>query len=272
MPRLKNGIAVLFLPLHLSLLGVSCKPAQGPTPLAQGTQAPAVGVNAPLGATLNPIGGSGAVTCPSGSEAANASLRDCCLLRSQISTCNDACWPTGTSQDLAKSCKAEIKTGNDCDQSPSKESTDSWCDFHYSRRNCGVSDSEWLAACKASSQPAEAHQATGGGNDCDKSPWTWLVINRKAWCDFHLIRRYCGVSDTEWIRHCEPDSPSEATRSTASPASSGQTTTTRGGATAPCRLANPSQRGWPVPPCPKRNTARECVAGPDGSYCKWYGN
>lgn len=36
--------------------------------------------------------------------------------------------------------------------------------------------------------------------DCGESP---KESDTKAWCDFHHNRRYCGVSDTDWLAQCK---------------------------------------------------------------------
>lgn len=38
------------------------------------------------------------------------------------------------------------------------------------------------------------------GNDCASSP---AKSAKSEWCSFHFNRRYCGISDADWLAHCK---------------------------------------------------------------------
>ena len=50
------------------------------------------------------------------------------------------------------------------------------------------------------SRMCNAGQSSSKGNDCAQSP---SKSQTSQWCAFHYNRRYCGVSDADWIQTCK---------------------------------------------------------------------
>jgi hypothetical protein len=95
--------------------------------------------------------GSSGGSCGAGREAATPELRDCCRQQRWGDACNGPCWDAGAAEKLRRVCVAgqtPSEPVKDCGQSPARENTQAWCDFHVNRRYCGVSDADWLKACR----------------------------------------------------------------------------------------------------------------------------
>lgn len=206
--------------------------------------------------------------CKAGSEPATSELRSCCKQRNWGQACDGACWQEGVGAKLKKMCLGASGPSSDCGNSPDKSRKSEWCSFHYNRRYCGVTDADWLATCKGSGTSG-ASSAVVLPNDCDKSP---AKSQTRDWCDFHYNRRYCGISDSEWVQACTP-APSSSGPTATSPS------TSAGTPTAPpkvgtCKITE--NRGFPFPRCPDRKNAKLCEEGTNGNekgrYCVWSEN
>lgn len=254
-------LLVQFLPF--AFLGC-VQPDNSVRPVAKSTPAKIGPVStAAAEPTQTTTGNSASVTgsCPAGSESAKAELRDCCRTRNWGKACDGGCWAAGVGEKLAQMCNGSKSAGNDCAQSPDKSKSGEWCNFHYNRRYCGISDSEWLATCKSSSAQ---NTPQAPSNDCGSSP---AKTQTRDWCNFHYNRRYCGISDAEWVQTC---TPAATTAPVPSPTA---TATANTAATAPCKITQ--NRGFPYPPCMQRKTAKLCEEGTEGKeegkYCVWTG-
>jgi hypothetical protein len=85
--------------------------------------------------------------CPAGSESAIPELRTCCRERNWGKSCDGGCWAAGVGEKLRQMCNNSPSETKDCGQSPAKSKVTEWCNFHYNRRYCGISDSEWVKTC-----------------------------------------------------------------------------------------------------------------------------
>lgn len=235
--------------------GGTVKPVDKPALSVRNPTAPAAAPGAPQTVNTNPATG-----CPAGSEAAIPELRNCCRERNWGKACDGGCWQAGVGEKLSQMCNGNKTAASDCSQSPAKTNTSEWCSFHYNRRYCGVSDSEWISTCKTGSTGATPSTPSSPGNDCNKSP---AKTQTNDWCNFHYNRRYCGISDSEWVQTC---TPSSSTAVTPTPVQ-----TTNAGTTASCKTTQ--NRGFPYPPCPQRKSEKLCKEGPEGRengrYCVW---
>ncbi|NBX16806.1 MAG: hypothetical protein EBR09_05515 [Proteobacteria bacterium] len=214
--------------------------------------------------------------CKEGSEPAAVELRSCCKERNWGQACDGACWQEGVGAKLKKMCQGPTAPASDCAGGPDKSKKAEWCSFHYNRRYCGVTDADWLATCKNSASSGGAGSPTSSvslPNDCDKSPAKSQV---RDWCNFHYNRRYCGITDAEWVKSCTP-APAASTPATtpaASPAAASPANTATPAKTGTCKITQ--NRGFPFPRCPDRKTAKLCEEGTNGNekgfYCVWSDN
>ncbi|MFZ9520837.1 MAG: hypothetical protein ACO3A4_10195 [Silvanigrellaceae bacterium] len=263
MQRFKSKLFFLISSIAFVSASMSCvQQDDSVRPVAKNTPAKSIPTSpaaAQPAQTTTENGKNPGSACPAGSEPATPDLRDCCRTRNWGKACDGGCWAAGVGEKLAQMCNGKASAGNDCSQSPDKSKTSEWCNFHYNRRYCGISDSDWLATCK-SSPTQNTPQAPS--NDCGSSP---AKTQTRDWCNFHYNRRYCGISDAEWVQTCTPASAASA--SPAPAATSGSNTS------APCKITQ--NRGFPYPPCPQRTTAKICEEGPEGKeagkYCVWTG-
>lgn len=261
---------IVALSAAFFMMSTGCTPQSGKvTPI----QTPARAVQSPIPPTVAPQPvqkDNGSVTegCPAGSEAAIPELRNCCRERNWGKACDGGCWAAGVGEKLTRMCNGTKTSTSDCAQSPAKSKTTEWCAFHYNRRYCGISDSEWISHCKNGSSGV----TNPGGNDCGKSPTKSLT---RDWCNFHYNRRYCGISDAEWVQTCTPVQSSTAASLTTEAASS-PTPSSSPTATSPTPHCKTTQnRSLPYPPCPQRTSAKTCEEGTngkeEGQYCVWTG-
>lgn len=124
-------------------------------------------------------------------------------------------------------------------------------------------------------QMCNASQASA--SDCAQTPAKSKI---NEWCAFHYNRRYCGVSDADWVKSCSasanaaPASPAAPARAPAALAPAATVRATATPATPACRITQ--NRGFPFPRCQDRKSAKICEEGVNGNeqgrYCVWTGN
>lgn len=122
-----------------------------PTPTASATVPMMPGATSPRSNSNSSSDASSTTSCGTGREAATPELRECCRQQRWGDACNGSCWDAGASEKLRRVCVAgqsPTEPVKDCGQSPSRENTQAWCDFHFNRRYCGISDADWLKACR----------------------------------------------------------------------------------------------------------------------------
>lgn len=107
--------------------------------------------------------------CNESSEPAIPELRACCKERNWGKACDGGCWAAGVGEKLRKMCSDSKAPSGDCANSPEKSKKTEWCAFHYNRRYCGISDSEWLATCKTAAAATSA-EPVSKPSDCGQSP------------------------------------------------------------------------------------------------------
>ncbi len=211
--------------------------------------------------------------CNETSEPAIPELRACCKERNWGKACDGGCWAAGVGEKLRKMCSDSKAPSGDCANSPEKSKKTEWCSFHYNRRYCGISDSEWIATCKTAAAATAAEPASKP-SDCGQSP---EKSKTREWCDFHYNRRYCGVSDADWVQTCTPAPTPKPTSTGANPPAATPKASPAGTPAKSTGVCKTTQnRGFPFPPCPKRTTAKLCEEGQEGNengrFCVWSEN
>ncbi|MEY4066065.1 MAG: hypothetical protein RIR26_2273 [Pseudomonadota bacterium] len=154
-----QSLTALLVSLVTSLAACEARklppPAYGartaiPTPTAS-AQAPVLPAPTAPRSNSNASSDGSSGSCGAGREAATPELRDCCRQQRWGDACNGPCWDAGAAEKLRRVCVAgqtPSEPVKDCGQSPARENTQAWCDFHFNRRYCGVSDADWLKACR----------------------------------------------------------------------------------------------------------------------------
>jgi hypothetical protein len=167
-------LLVQFLPF--AFLGC-VQPDNSVRPVAKSTPAKIGPVStAAAEPTQTTTGNSASVTgsCPAGSEPAKAELRECCRTRNWGKACDGGCWAAGVGEKLAQMCNGAKSAGNDCGSSPARTQTREWCNFHFNRRYCGISDAEWVQTCTpaaaATAAPVPSPAATATANSAATAP------------------------------------------------------------------------------------------------------